>query len=155
MREISAKNRDRPACSESWTSSVAPTASGVIVSAAARTGAPAIASTTLTAHRAQQRALARHVRAAHDQQPCLRRQEDVVAHHARRRHERMSEARPFEPRRSSILDEGRKWIVGMFVCVGGKRAERLVLGHRGQPRDDLRAEFAAPDLDRRCDVQRP
>ncbi len=48
MREISAKNRERPACSESWTCSVAPTASGVSVSAAARTGAPAIASTTLT-----------------------------------------------------------------------------------------------------------
>ena len=105
------------------------------------------------AHRAQQRALAGHVRAAHDEHAQLAGQAHVVADRDGLREERM--AQPFAVEAGRPGAQLGKDVVRMLVVVAGQRRQRLHLPDGHQPAPHRRSRRAAPALDGVDEVQIP
>ena len=107
----------------------------------------------VAADRSQQRALAGHVGAAHDEQSDTSKLH-VIRHHLRCRHERMPQPDAVK-RPGALVCEGWERVGGMFVGVRGQRIKRFVLPKRLNPLRDVRTEFAAPGFNRQGDLRRP
>ena len=98
-------------------------------------------------HGAQQGALARHVRAAHDQHPRRLAERDVVANADRRRQQRVADRFGLEA--SGALDELGKRVGRVFGRVRGHRAEGFKLTDRLEPVADPRR----PDRARQASIR--
>ena len=156
MRVISAKKRERPSCSESWIRSVAPTASALMRSDAARTGAPACASTALMPTVRSSVLLPDMFEPLTTRSWTLRRQADVVGLHARRGHQRVAEPGALEARAGlRVAGERGERVGGMLERVRRQRRQRLELADDAQPHADVRAVPPPPPLERPRQVDAP
>ena len=124
--------------------SVAPMARGDSRNRRARTGASGQGEHRVHAEGAQERALARHVRAADDVDAAVAAQRDVVADAAGARQERVPQRLPFQTR--PIGDDFRVRIVRVLVGIAGKAGQGLELRHRVEPAADLGPRFAPPGI---------
>ena len=106
---------------------------------------------------AKQRALARHVRAADDQQLRVARQMHVVPHHRRGRQQGMAELGAVEESARAGAGRGaddlRERIVRPLEVIGRERRERLELADRLEPHANLRSVLFPPAVDRNRHVR--
>ena len=102
-------------------------------------------------HRAQERALARHVRAADDQEARLVAEPDVVAHRARFGDQRVAELFGVEARAPEL--QAGEGVGGVLVGVCGERGQRFEFAHGREPAREGCAEARPPALDRERELR--
>jgi len=104
-------------------------------------------------HGPQQGALARHVRATHDEQPQIASEGQVVGHAAFGGQERVAHRPALETR--FTLDQLREAMLGVLVAEAREAGERLGLSDRVDPAPDGGTPVRPPAFDRKRELRRP
>ena len=131
----------------------APSESGEMRSARARTGAPASASTAFMPTVRRSVLLPDMFEPLTSSRPCSRSRRTSLRTQTRLGDQRMAEAEPLEPR--PFVDELRERVGRMLVGVAAERAQGLDLADRREPDRHARPHPQAPGLDRQGELRRP